>query len=130
MLGHSMQAVALPKGTTLTYEFISPQEGDALLYTAMISTQPSDRGDLRYEVAIDGQQPVVVSLKTPYRSEQWKQNVLRGQALTKTPIRLTKGTHTLSIKALDDHIIADQWMIDFCPDREFYVIPQNNEDLH
>ena len=44
--------------------------------------------------------------------------------------RLTKGTHTLSIKALDDHIIADQWMIDFCPDREFYVIPQNNEDLH
>ena len=130
MLGHSMQAVALPKGTTLTYEFISPQEGDALLYTAMIPTQPSDRGDLRYEVAIDGQQPVVVSLKTPFRSEQWKQNVLRGQALTKTPVRLTKGTHTLSIKALDDHIIADQWMIDFCPDREFYVIPQNNEDLH
>ena len=123
MLGHSMQAVALPKGTTLTYEFVSPQEGKATLYTAMIPTQPSDRGDLRYQVAIDGQEPVVISLKTPYRSEQWKQSVLRGQALMKTPVSLTKGPHKLHVKALDDHIVIDQWMIDFCPDRQFYVIP-------
>ena len=123
MLGHSMKAVALPKGTTLMFEFDSPQAGDATLYTAMIPTHPGDRGDLRYEVAIDGRQPVVISLKEPYRSERWKLNVLRGQALKKTPVRLTKGRHTLSIKALDDHIIADQWMIDFWPDREFYTIP-------
>ena len=123
MLGHSMQAVALPKGTTLTYEFVSPQEGKATLYTAMIPTQPSDRGDLRYQVAIDGQEPVVISLKTPYRSEQWKQSVLRGQALMKTPVSLTEGPHKLHVKALDDHIVIDQWMIDFCPDRQFYVIP-------
>jgi len=123
MLGHSMNAVPLPKGATLMYEFDCPQEGDAVLYTAMIPTQPSDRGDLRYQVSLDSQPPVVISLKTPYRSEQWKQSVLRGQALTKTPVRLTKGSHKLRIQALDDHIIADQWMIDFCPDRAFYVIP-------
>ena len=123
MLGHSMNAVPLPKGATLMYEFDSPQEGDAVLYTAMIPTQPSDRGDLRYQVSLDSQPPVVISLKTPYRSEQWKQSVLRGQALTKTPVRLTKGPHKLHIQALDDHIVADQWMIDFCPDRAFYVIP-------
>ena len=123
MLGHSMNAVPLSKGATLMYEFDSPQDGDAVLYTAMIPTQPSDRGDLRYQVSLDSQPPVVISLKTPYRSEQWKQNVLRGQALTKTPVRLTKGPHKLRIQALDDHIVADQWMIDFCPDRAFYVIP-------
>ena len=123
MLGHSMNAVALPKEATLTYEFDSPQQGDALLFTAMIPTQPSDRGDLRYQVTLDSLPPVVISLKTPYRSEKWKENVLRGQALMKTPVRLTKGPHKLHIKALDDHIIADQWMIDFCPNREFYVIP-------
>jgi hypothetical protein len=123
MLGHSMNAVTLPKGATLMYEFDSPQEGDAVLYTAMIPTQPSDRGDLRYQVSLDNMPPVVISLKTPYRSEHWKQSVLRGQALAKTPVRLTKGPHKLRIQAIDDHIVADQWMIDFCPDRAFYVIP-------
>ena len=132
MLGHSMNAVAIPKGCELTYEFetpLPPGEGpgerlfDAVLYTAMIPTQPSDRGDLRYSVQIDDQQPVVISLKEPYRSERWKQNVLRGQALKKTPVKVSKGWHTLRIKALDDHIIFDQWMLDFCPDRQFYVIP-------
>ena len=105
------------------YEFDSPQEGDAVLYTAMIPTQPSDRGDLRYQVSLDNMPPVVISLKTPYRSERWKQSVLRGQSLDRTSVHLTKGPHTLKIKALDDHIILDQWMLDFCPDRQFYVIP-------
>ena len=127
MLGHSMNAVAIPKGCELTYDFESPlptgEELDAVLYTAMIPTQPSDRGDLRYQVRLDNQQPIVISLKTPYRSERWKQSVLRGQILTKTPIHLTQGPHKLSIKALDDHIIFDQWMLDFQKDREFYVIP-------
>lgn len=123
MLGHSMNAVSIPKGGELAYEFESPQEGEAVLYTAMIPTQPSDRGDLRYSVQMDDQQPVVISLKEPYRSERWKLNVLRGQALTKTPVNLTKGKHTLRVKALDDHIIFDQWMIDFAKDRQFYVIP-------
>ncbi len=123
MLGHSMQAVALPKGCSLVYDFTSPADGDALLRMAMIPTQPSDRGDLRYEMQIDDEPAMTVSLKEPYRSERWKQNVLRGQALRSVPVRLTKGNHRLRIKAVDDHVIADQWMIDFCKDREFYVIP-------
>lgn len=123
MLGHSMQAVSLPKGEELVCEFESPIEGDAVLRTALIPTQPSDKGDLRYEVRIDDQTPVVISLKEPYRSEQWKKNVLRCQALKQTPIRLTKGSHKLYIKAIDDHIIVDQWMVDFNKERQFYVIP-------
>jgi hypothetical protein len=118
-----MQAVSLPKGGELVYEFDSPAEGDAVLRTAMIPTQPSDKGDLRYEVRIDDQAPVVISLKEKYRSEQWKKNVLRCQALKQTPVRLTKGSHKLYIKALDDHIIVDQWMVDFKTGRKFYVIP-------
>ncbi len=123
MLGHSMRAVALPRGAQLEYELQSDTEGDAVLYTAMIPTQPSDRGDLRYTVQWDDQQPVVVSLKEPYRSETWKQSVLRGQALKQVPVTVDKGRHVLRIKALDDHIIFDQWMLDFCHDRQFYVIP-------
>ena len=123
MLGHSMNAVSIPKGGELTYEFETQQEGEAVLYTAMIPTQPNDKGDLRYQVTIDDQEPVVISLKEKYRSEFWKQSVLRGQALKQTTVKIGKGKHTLKIKALDDHIIMDQWMIDFKKGRKFYVIP-------
>lgn len=123
MLGHSMNAVSIPKGGELTYEFETQQEGEAVLYTAMIPTQPNDKGDLRYQVQIDNEAPIVISLKEKYRSEFWKVSVLRGQALKQTPVKIGKGKHTLKIKALDDHIIMDQWMIDFKTDRKFYMIP-------
>jgi hypothetical protein len=123
MLGHSMNAVSIPKGGELVYEFEAQQEGDATLYTAMIPTQPNDKGDLRYQVTLDDQEPVVISLKEKYRSEFWKQSVLRGQALKQMKVKASKGHHTLKIKALDDHIVIDQWMLDFKPDRKFYVIP-------
>ena len=123
MLGHSMSAVAIPRNGMLTYEFETDCEGDATLYTAMIPTQPNDKGDLRYTVQIDDQPAVTISLKEKYRSEFWKKSVLRGQALKETPVKLGKGRHTLRISALDEHIIADQWMLDFKSGRNFYVIP-------
>ena len=123
MLGHSMNALSIPKGGELTFTFTTEQEGEATLFTAMIPTQPNDKGDLRYQVQIDNERPVTISLKEKYRSEFWKLSVLRGQALKQTPVKVSKGSHMLKIKALDDHIIMDQWMLDFKKDRKFYVIP-------
>ena len=123
MLGHSMQAVSIPKGGELAWHFTCQHEGEATLYTAMIPTQPGDKGDLRYSIQIDDQPAVTISLKEKYRSDFWKLSVLRGQALKQTAVRLTKGNHTLKVKALDHHIIMDQWMLDFKPGRKFYVIP-------
>lgn len=122
-LGHSMNAVALPKGCSLTFEFESAWEGDAVLRTAVIPTQPNDKGDIRFSVSMDGGTPQVCSFKEPFRSESWKENVLRGQAIRNTSHKITKGKHTLTITALDDHVVVDQWMLDFKPERKFYVFP-------
>lgn len=127
MLGHSMRAVALEKGDKLSYHFHIDQEGDYLLRTAMIPTQPKDSGDLRYSVSVDGGTATIHSLKEPFRSEQWKQNVLRGQALHKATVHLTTGEHTLSIQALDGQVIADQWMLDNLPTRQHYLFPVNRQ---
>ena len=108
MLGHSMNAKALPKDGELTYRFDVDVDGDYIIRTALIPTQPNDNGDLRFSVSIDGQEPVVYSLKEPFRSERWKQNVLNGQAVRDTKAHLSKGGHTLTIRALDDHIVVDQ----------------------
>jgi len=111
MLGHSMNAVALPKGGKLTYHFQVEQDGEYTLRTALIPTQPNDNGDLRYSVQTDNTETVTYSLKEPFRSERWKQNVLRGQAIREQKLHLTAGSHILTIHALDDHIVIDQWSL-------------------
>ena len=111
MLGHSMHAVAMPKDGQLTYEIEIAAEDDYILQTALIPTQPNDDGDLRFSVTIDNEQPVVYSLKEPFRSERWKQNVLSGQAVRDTKVHLHQGHHTMTLRALDDHIVFDQLRI-------------------
>lgn len=123
MLGHSMSAVSLPKDCSLTFEFESEYEGEALLRVAVIPTQPKDKGDIRFSVSIDGNTPQICSFKESYRSESWKVNVLRGQAVRNTLQKISKGKHTLMITALDDHVVVDQWMLDFKQHRKFYMFP-------
>ena len=108
MLGHSMKAIALPKGGTATYQFNIEHDGSYIIQTALIPTQPNDNGDLRYRVSVDGKESVVYSLKEPFRSERWKTNVLAGQAVRELKQQLSQGPHTLKIQALDDHIVLDQ----------------------
>ena len=108
MLGHSMKAVALPKDGTLTYRLDIANEGDYTIVTSLIPTQPNDNGDLRFSVSVDDGEETVYSLKEPFRSERWKQNVLSGQTRRETKVHLAKGIHRLTIRALDDHIVVDQ----------------------
>jgi hypothetical protein len=124
MLGHSMKAVALPQNGKVSYTFSTDKTGDYVLRVALIPTQPNDKGDLRFSVSIDGAQPTVYSLKEKFRSEQWKLNVLRGQALRELPLKgLQTGQHTLTICALDPHVVLDQWMVDNKANRSFYLFP-------
>ena len=108
MLGHSMKAISMQKGGIATYRFNVEEAGHYIIRTALIPTHPCDDGDLRFSVSIDGQEPVIYSLKEPFRSERWKLNVLSGQAVRDTKAHLSKGYHTLTITALDHHMIIDQ----------------------
>lgn len=123
MLGHSMKAISLPKNGQLDYTFNIDKRGDAILRVALIPTHATNQADIRFAVSIDGNEPQVFSLKESNHSEQWKQQVMRGQAVQAMRVYLGWGTHTLSIKALDPHIIVDQWMIDYDADRKFYLFP-------
>ena len=123
MLGHSMNAVSIPKGGTLDFFFNTSTSGDAVMKIALIPTQPNDNGDIRFSASIDGGEERVFSLKEPFRSERWKLNVLRGQAVREINLDgLAAGKHSLRIKALDNHIIMDQWNVDFNKNRKIYLI--------
>ena len=122
MLGHSMNAVSIPKGGSLEYDFDTSTNGDVVMKIALIPTQPNDNGDIRFSVCIDGGEERVFSIKEPFRSERWKLNVLRGQTVREIELNgLAAGRHTLKIKAIDNHIIVDQWNVDFNKNRKRYL---------
>lgn len=111
MLGHSMQAISLPMNGRLSYRFEVKADGEYTIQTALVPTHPIDDGDLRFSLSIDGQTPTIFNLKEPFRSEEWKRNVLRAQALRQHTVHLNKGSHELSIQAIDNHIVVDQIVI-------------------
>lgn len=126
-LGYSREAVVLPVGATITYRVETPHIGNVSLWVSLLPTHAVNGGDLRYEVTVDNETPVVVSYKTRGRSEQWKINVLRNLSLNETVHHIAKpGKHTIRIKALDDGVVVDQLMLDFEPHIPFYRIPDRN----
>lgn len=127
LLGHSMNAVPLPKDEWVSYSFQTEKEGDYALRITLIPTQPLDKGDIRFSVSIDDGEERVFSLKEAYRSEQWKLNVLRGQTVRTINAKLSAGKHNVVVKALDEHIILDQLMLDPDVNRQFYLFPTEIE---
>lgn len=123
MLGHSQNAVPIPKGESLTFEMDLDHTGPAALITALIPTQPNDTGDIRVKISVDGKEGETISYKEEGRTDTWKENVLRNQARIKTSHDWTPGKHTVTVTALDNHVILDQLMLDTKSNRKFYVIP-------
>ena len=123
LLGHSNRAVELEKSGSVTYSFaIDDDLEESLLTVAMIPTHANDK--VRYNVSIDGREPIEFNLKEPFRSERWKINVLRGQARRSINLQhLEKGNHKITITAVDSHIVVDQICIDPKINRKYYLIP-------
>ena len=123
-LGHSAKAVSLPKKGELTYEIYTTTQGEAALRVALIPNHPVNGGSIRYAISVDNEKPQVVAYETGFRSEPWKNNVLRNQSLNTTLHKINiPGKHTIHISALDPEVIVDQLMLDFQKGRKFYKIP-------
>ncbi|KAJ3136249.1 hypothetical protein HDU90_003299 [Geranomyces variabilis] len=125
-LGHSGAAVILPAtttGTYLEYNIYTTTTGPANITTYVLPNQPLAK-TLRFSIAVDGGTPAVLSLATGYRSEDWKQWVLRGQTpLTTAWTFAAAGVHKIRVVALDEGVVVDQIMVDFKVGRRFYLVP-------
>lgn len=123
LLGHSNRAVKLPKGASLNYTFYTSQSGDARFTLAAIPNYMSGVKNMRVSVSIDHAEPVELEINEAYNGKQRKLDLWRGQTLRNFYVTLPSGNHSIEIKALDDHVILDQWILDYDVDREYYVIP-------
>ena len=123
LLGHSGKAVKLPKGASLSYDFYSDKSGDARFTIAVVPCFLNAVKDMRVSVSIDRAEPVICQLKEVYNSKDWKFDLWRGQTLKSFYVTLPGGTHNVTIKALDDNVMIDQWVLDYDVDREYYIFP-------
>lgn len=124
LIGHSLKAIELQKGDSLTYSFHTDIVG-GVLRLAFVPTFSPDGRSSQCTVSIDGGSPTTVIVNDgSTSSNRWAQGVLRGQLLITLPVSLSSGSHTLTIKSLSDHMLFDQWMIDKDTDRHFYIIPR------
>lgn len=123
LAGHSMNAVSLPKGTSVRYTFTAEREGDARLTLASLPDYAKSDVDMRVSITIDKQEPVTISMSDSYGSKAWNMDIWRGQTRKSIYTTIGRGSHTIEIKAIDEGIILDQWVLDFDLDRAYYVIP-------
>lgn len=124
LIGHSLKAIELQKGDSLTYSFHTDIVG-GVLRLAFVPTFSPDGRSSQCTVSIDGGSPTTVIVNDgSTSSNRWAQGVLRGQLLITLPVSLSSGSHTLTIKSLSDHMLFDQWMIDKDTDRHFYIMPR------
>jgi hypothetical protein len=122
-LGHSFAAVQLPKGKSLSYSFLIGEQGEYWIKVAAIPNHDVDEKGLFIQLSVDGTELGSVDYKSRGRSEIWKQNVLRGQALvTFEKVLLPKGIVELELKALTDNVQLDQLAIGK-GDMNFYEFP-------
>ncbi|MCH5177607.1 MAG: glycosyl hydrolase 115 family protein [Prevotellaceae bacterium] len=113
-LGHSRKAVEIPVATSASCPFRLPTaNADSVeVEVRLLPVHPLQGNRLRFRVAVDGGDGVECDIATHGRSEEWKQNVLRNQAVRRVrlPLRKTKN-HRLIIRAIDPGIIVDEVLI-------------------
>jgi hypothetical protein len=122
-LGHSFSAVEMQKGQTLDFTFEIPEAGEYFLKTGTVPNHGVDGAGMKIEVLLNGKTVTQSDYSVDGRSETWKQNVLRGQAISSVRLNVEQaGEIKISIKALTGHIILDQIMI-LQGEMNFYEFP-------
>lgn len=109
-LGYSREALSLEEGDTFAAKL--PSSSGALNITLeFIPNHPVDEEGLEVEVDIEGEKKKYLSYETYDRSEEWKNNVLRNQALRTITIPPSSTERIIKIKAATPAVILDRLTI-------------------
>ena len=108
-MGYEAGAIHLEKGSSVTYRVPVGRAKGLTLELALAPNHPVEGRQLRYAVSVDGGQPQVVDYHTEGRSEEWKMNVIRNQALRQTQHSVAgQEAAQVTITALDEGVVIDQ----------------------
>lgn len=108
-LGHSANATMIDKNASLEYNFNVNKSAEYKLNIGFVPMQPANSGDLRVEVALNGNILGTFSIHEDPFTKEWRENILQNQAYITLPVKLENGNNNvLTVKALDNDIIIDR----------------------
>ena len=108
-LGYERKAAGIRKGSSLTFAFDDYGKDSVEVEIRLLPSHPLDEKQLRFAISVDEAVPQTVSYETKGHSEEWKENVLRNQAIRKVTLPINKqASHKLVITALDEGVVLDQ----------------------
>jgi len=107
--GYERKAICIEKNTTVNYVFKAKTIKKITVEIALAPNHPVEGKNIRFAVSLDSEPEQLVDFQTTGRSEEWKLNVLRNQAIRKIDFDLNKaGKHILKIRAVDEGVVLDQ----------------------
>ncbi|PRD51342.1 glycosyl hydrolase 115 family protein [Sphingobacterium gobiense] len=111
-LGYEGKAVIVHKGEELYYDLEKIQSDSVFVEVRLLPGHPVVGSELRFGVALDDTPLQEISYKTVGRSEEWKMNVLRNQAIRKISFPIKgKDKARIKISALDEGVVLDQVLV-------------------
>ncbi|MDR2764349.1 MAG: hypothetical protein LBB90_04895 [Tannerella sp.] len=113
----------MQKGQILDFTFEIPETGEYFLKIGTIPNHDVDGAGMKIEVLLNNKTVAEPDYSVKGRSETWKRNVLRGQAISPVKLNIEQpGEIKISIKARTGHIILDQIML-MKNEMNFYEFP-------
>ncbi len=113
------------RGPGLEYEMYLFEPGEVTVHGFFAPTWPinPERG-LRYAVAFDDQEPVIVDVLEGNNHSVWQESVRNGVRTAQSKHTLDKaGYHTLKVWAIDPAVTVQKWIVDTGGLRESYLGP-------
>ncbi len=109
-LGYAGKAIQLLPDQEVSFTFTLPKNADSLTVELhLLPTHPVDDEHLAVEVSLDGKQYSTVDYRTVGRSEEWKQNVLRNQAVKSVKLPCKRGKRqVLRLRTPYEGVVVDQ----------------------
>ncbi|HWB94772.1 MAG TPA: glycosyl hydrolase 115 family protein [Puia sp.] len=108
-LGYEDKAIYIPEDSSLSFRFDTLPTDSVLVEVCLLPTHAVSGPTLRFSISLDQRPADTANYETKESSEEWKENVLRNQAIRRFVFPAArKQSHHIVIKALDQGVVVDQ----------------------
>jgi hypothetical protein len=108
-LGYEGKAVALPQHSRLAFDFDSWETDSIEIEIRLLPNHPVNGKQLGFHISLDDAPAQTIYYETQGRSDEWKENVLRNQAIRRIILPAApKRPHRLTVTAQDEGVVLDQ----------------------
>jgi len=89
-LGYEGKAAVIPKEKEVTFELPDCPSDSVEVEVRLLPSHPVEGTQLRFTIALDKEETLPIHYETKGRSEEWKENVLRNQAIRRVALPARK----------------------------------------